>query len=422
MKNQFINFLNTELESKNALMAMNGINEEDKVLIQTQIDNLTTILADVEAMDEATDNTEVVEALKETVTAMGEQLAAIAEKINQNKKEDTTEEMTQIDNNFLDTKNAVHAFAEVVRNAETRKNFATAWAEVLKTNGITIAEGSEEGFLPTAVKSRILDIWDRNADWLKDLHIIGAKRYQIRTNTSDQTANDSRAKGFKKGNTKTEQELTFTSKDVTCQFIYKIQSISLEDEWNDDGALIDYIVSELVDQILYEEKRAILVGDGRESSSDDKITSIESIATAVATAAATHDADNQLIDEYVTLVESLKNDNGKAVYLFMPKADLTSLRRVVASDTATPMYMGKEQVAEMIGVDRIITTDLLSTSTGTRGIALIPSDYALVGENVLNPSMYTWHDGWKNLDNYRYEVMVGGALEKATSAAILKNA
>ena len=416
MKNQFINFLKNELAVKQNLMASNKISDDDKATIQTQIDNLTSIISEVEAMEEGETNTEVVEALKETVEAMGEQLKAIAEKINQNKKEDEDEEMTKEQVNFLESKNSVTAFAKAVRESKSSKNFAENWNKVLVENGITIEEGSEDAYLPTAVLSKIQDTWERNSDWLKDLHIVGAKRYKIRTNVSEQDAETSRAKGHKKGVKKVSQELTFSAKEVKCQFIYKIQSISLEDEWNDDGALIDYIVTELVDQIIYEVKRAILVGDGRNDNDDAKITSIEALDTNTTTY--TIQGENGAnLDDWINAIDMLKNDNNKPVYAFMPKANLTQLRRVSVTETSTPMYMPVEQIADMMGVARIITTDLVEV-----GQLLIPSDYVLIGENVFAPSMYTWHDGWDNVDNYRFEVPVGGALEKASSAVTLLNA
>ncbi len=118
------------------------------------------------------------------------------------------------------------------------------------------------------------------------------------------------------------------------------------------------------------------------------------------------------------MVDNIKNDNNKAIYVFMSKADLRTLSRVQASETSTPVYMGIEQVAEQIGATKIITTDLLGASF--KAVAMIPSEYVVIGENVLNPSLYSWHEGYKNLDVYRYECMAGGAIEGLKSTAVLK--
>ena len=80
--------------------------------------------------------------------------------------------------------------------------------------------------------------------------------------------------------------------------------------------------------------------------------------------------------------------------------------------------MSVEQVAEQIGATRIITTDLLGSDF--KAVAMIPSEYYLVGENILNPVLYTWHEPYKNLDAWRYECVAGGGINGLKSTAVLK--
>lgn len=413
MKKIFKNYLTKELEKNQALLSQNSLSEEDRAVVEAAIASLTETM---EAVDAAEDES-TVEELKATVETMQESLTAIKEKLNQSQKQEPQTEME----NYLSTANAVKDFISAVKSAKNGAEFQKNWNQFLSTNGISITEGSEYAFLPDVVKGRIQDAWDRNADWLKDLNIIGAKRYTIRHNASEQEAANSRAKGWKKGDTKTSQALTFAAKLVEPQFIYKLQEIDLEDQFNDDGSLLDYIVKELVDQILWEEKRAILVGDGREAGATGKIDKFEAIAkttTDIYTTVSTVTANGFLVDDIRAMVDSIKNDNGKDIYVFMSKADLRTLARVQASETSTPMYMGNEQVAEQIGATKIITTDLLGSDY--KAIAMIPSEYVVIGENVLNPSLYSWHEGYKNMDVYRYECVAGGAIEGLKSTAVLK--
>ena len=413
-------FLTNALEEKNALMAQNSISEEDKALIQGQIDNLTEIMGKVDALEEGENTQALIDELKATVTDLSDKLTALNEKINQANKELEDTEMTE--NEYLKSQNAVRDFAEAIRKSANRGDFLKNWADVLATNGITIAEGSEEGYLPEYVKSRIQTIWDDNADWLKSLNIVGAKRYQIRKLDSEQSASDSRAKGWKKGQTKTSQELQFSAKEVTCQFIYKLQEISLEDEWNDDGSLIDFIIKELVDQILFEEKQAVLVGDGRAANAVGKIDKIEAIARTTSDAYVTVNTatDGFVVDDLRTLCDTIHNPNGKEIFCFMSKETLRTLSRVQASSESTPVYLSTEQCAEQIGASRIITTDLLGADY--KAVAFIPSAYVMIGDNVLNPVLFKFHSGYENIDVYRYEVVVGGSVEGLKSAAVLKNA
>lgn len=422
-KKIFREFLDGQLTEKKELLLSNSISDEDKAVIQSQIDNLTQMVEKVDQMEEGEQANAAVDELKAAVEEMGQRLMAINEKLNQKDNQETKEEM-EITNSYLQSKQSVADFCNAIRASKNGKEFMNNWNEVLLTNGITIAEGSEEGYLPSYVQGKIQDVWDRNADWLKDLKFVGAKRYNVRKNDSEQDNANSRAKGFKKGDTKTAQSLTFSAKEVTCQYIFKIQTISIEDEWNDDGSLIDYIVNELVDQILYEEKRAILVGDGRADNATGKINKIETIAKASSdawTEVSSTTADGFLVDDMRAMVDGIHNPNNKPIYVFMNKADLRTLARVQASSTSTPVYLGIDQVCEQIGCSKIITTDLLGGTGATyTAIAMIPSEYVLIGENVLTPTLYSWHDGFSNEDNFRYECPVGGAIEGLKSTAVLK--
>lgn len=413
MKTILKNFIQQEIDSKKALLA-NEMSQEDKDFIQSAIDNLTSL---AEQLDAATDEN-ALEELKAAVEDLTEKMTAITEKLTQKTQETTMEQEV----NYLKTKNSVHDFANAIRNSRTAADFQKNWNEMLSTNGITITEGSEGAYVPEAVKGMISDIWDRNADWLKDLNNTGAKRFYCRYNTSDQTAENSRAKGWKKGDTKVGQTINVAAKLLEAQFIYKIQEIDLKTQWDSDEALINYVIGELVDQILYEIKRAILVGDGRANDSDYKINKFEAIAksstdayTTVSTASSTF-----LVDDMRAMVDGIKNDNNKPIYVFMSKADLRTLARVQASDSSTPVYMSVEQVAEQIGATRIITTDLLGDTY--HAVAMIPSEYYLVGENILSPVLYTWHEGYTNVDVWRYECVAGGGINGMLSTAVLKKA
>lgn len=422
MKELFKTYLTNEIQAKQKMLELeNAMSEEDRTLVENAIQNLQTIL---EKVDEAEDNSAAIDELKTTCEELNNSLTAVQEKLNQ-QKEDITEDSKDIEtmtNTFLTQQESVHAFANAIRGARSSEEFRKNWNNVLVENGISVTEGSEGAFIPEAVKGMISSIWDANADWLKDLNYTGAKRFYCRYNTSEQTAENSRAKGWTKGKTKVSQEITVAAKLLEAQFIYKLQEIDLQTRWESDEALINYVISELVDQILYEIKRAILVGDGRAVDSDYKISKFEAIAktsTDAYTTVATASADF-LVDDVRAMVDSINNPNGKPVYVFMSKETLRTLARVQASSTSTPVYIPKEQVADQIGATRIIDTDLLGSDF--KCVGFIPSEYYMVGENILNPVLYTWHNGYANTDVFRYECVAGGGINAMLSSAVLKSA
>lgn len=414
-KELFKKYLQDELSAKKALLTKNELTDEDKSAVQTSIDNLTGILEKVEQSEDEEGLTE----LKTIVDELKDKLTAIEEKIQQKKTDVNKEPMEQ--EAYLKSQNSVHDFADAIKNARNANEFRKNWNDKLTTNGFTITEGSESAFVPEAVKGMINDIWDRNADWLSMLNNTGAKKFYCRYNTSDQTVETSRAKGHKEGTDKVGQTINMAAKLLEAQFIYKIQELSYQTIWESDEALITYVINELVDQILYEIKRAILVGDGRASNSDYKINSFEAIAKTTTdnyTTVSTVTANGFLVDDMRAMVDSIKNDNNKEVLVFMDKASLRTLSRVQASDSSTPVYIPTEQVAEQIGANRIITTDLLGNNF--KAVAFIPSEYYLVGENILSPILYTWHEGYKNVDVWRYECVAGGGINAMKSSAVLK--
>lgn len=418
MKKEFLSYLKNQLAQNERLMAQNSISEEDKQILQTAIDSLNETIEAVDALDE---NNEALDALKTTVEELQTGLTAVKEKLNQNKKEQENP-MENIENTYLKSKNAIHDFAEAIRNTKTPDEFANNWAEVLKTNGITITQGSEEAFLPQAVLDTLTDIWDRESGWLNDLHFTGAKRFYCRYNTSDQTAENSRAKGWKSGS-KATQTITVAGKLIEAQFVYKIMDLDNKTIWDNDENLINYVLEELVSQILYEIRMSILVGDGRQSNDPYKIDKIEAIASHATTdqwvTVSTETANGFLMDDLKAMMLNLKKKEGRKVLVFMSETDLNTLERVQASETSTPVYMEKAYVEAQLGTNvEIVTTDILGADY--KAIALIPAEYYMVGDSIFNPRMNNWQDFLTNTTYWRFETVTGGAVRGLKSAAVLK--
>lgn len=319
--------------------------------------------------------------------------------------------------NYLGTAEATHDFLSAMRASKNAAEFGKNWGARLAENGITIAEGSEDAFLPDDVKGAIEDAWEKPGNWLNRLNNTGAKAFTVRLNTSDQNAETSRAKGHQKGAQKVNESLTFAAKKITPQMVYKKIDIDNQTVFEDDGSLLNYVVKELVDQWLVEIERAILVGDGREDSDANKITNVEAVTEADATYVTTftHSADNQFIDELVQMVDSIKNDEGGRITVFMSQTTLSELRRFVFGDGSSAQYVRKEDMADQLGVSEIITTSLLGT--GVKAIAMRLDKYVTVGRR--NPAFVEWENYDTNVRNYRVENPFGGALGAPKSAAVL---
>ena len=396
---------------------LNTISPEDKAVVETALEECEIMLDQLSASEEEYDAKTAIEKLTET---LNEKMSALEEKVA---------DQPTPENNFLKSANSVSEWLKAIRvsaNAINRGSevFKNAWGKVLKENGISFAEGAEAGFMPDMVRGLIQDKWDKNSNWLNQLNNVGAKKYTIRYNQSEQDEEASRAKGFTEGNTKVEQELVFADKELTTQFVYKLIGLDNLTEFNDDGSLVAYITGELYDQYLYEIRRAILIGDGRTANSAHKIKKIEAISRSASDAFVhvdTYTPANPLVDEIKKLVRGIKNADND-ITLFMNSADLDQLCRVSFGANATPQYVAKEVMAAQMGVARIVETDMMKTTAGeARFIACRLNGYTTIG-NMMNPAFVSWEKFEENKTMYRLEAPVAGAVEKLQSASVMLNA
>lgn len=411
-------------ELKVKLNGIEGADEATKRDIVSQLESLLDLVTD-ETSDSTTDEiNSKLEAIRDLVEAVAEKTAA------EETAEENARKAAKVEtNSYLDSKQAVKDFCHIVRNSSSREQMLKAWKEKLVANrvsgggsNITIADGSEEAFLPTLVRGYIQDAWDRNDNWLRKLRLTGAKCYAARYNASDQDDETSRAKGHTPGDDKASEELEMAARIFDTQFVYKLMTISRQTEYESDEALIRYISDELFSQYLYELRRAILVGDGRANSSQYKINKLEAYARAATdnfVHVETASVQLQLIDQLVDGIANIKDGRG-GLTAFMSKKDLNALRRVVFSSTGTPQYNPVDFVAGQLGVDEIVTTDLLGDTKEYRVIVARLGEYALVGD-PLNATFVSWEDYKKNELNYRVEAPVGGGIEGLKSAFVIVN-
>ena len=95
---------------------------------------------------------------------------------------------------------------------------------------------------------------------------------RIKSIFADITEADARAKGYLKGSLKTEELFTLLKRTTTPTTIYKKQKLDRDDVIDiTDFDVVAWLKTEMRMMLNEEIARAILVGDGRSSSSNDKI-------------------------------------------------------------------------------------------------------------------------------------------------------
>lgn len=99
---------------------------------------------------------------------------------------------------------------------------------------------------------------------------------RVRSTFADITEDEARAKGYIKGNQKKEEVFRTLKRTTDPQTIYKKQKLDRDDiiDLNSEFDVVNWLKMEMKIMIMEEKARAMLIGDGRPSDSDDKIQEI----------------------------------------------------------------------------------------------------------------------------------------------------
>lgn len=421
-KEFLLNDLNAQKDNLIQTIRNTQMSDEERKVVNAKIDSIDARIEECKKLDDQNNSK-----LDETVKTLNSKMQAITEKLSAKGIS-----MPEVDGDeYLKSKNAMHDFAEAMRNAHTNSStFSDEWGKMLSKNGITPvggASGDWSQFMPAPVKGMIQDAWNEYGDVLREFNFTGAKSYMVRANLIDQDGegyaggvDDIWALGWDskynathptEKKSKKEQTLTLSSFVINSEYVYKMIPVSNKSIWDDDTNLIQYVLNELLKQWNYTVLRCILIGDGR--TGDTHIGSIAAITSGSAPYVGAAPAQGSEGDmEYFVekLIEPIHNGDDD-ILLFVSKEDFTALRKYVPAAGATPTYMSAEDVARMMGVRRIVTVPYLHrtpTSGQTRAIAIHANKYLITGS--LTPEFTSWEDYKTNERYYRVEIPVGGAV------------
>lgn len=131
-------------------------------------------------------------------------------------------------------------------------------------------------FLPTPLITAIQNAFEDGGEIWNRVAKVGADVWNAAWDTEDDVnSEDGRGRGYNRSvdENKAEEVLTFNSRILRPQFVYKYITLNKEDikEQRSTGALVTYILSELPQRIVREVERAIVLGDGRTGGTAYKI-------------------------------------------------------------------------------------------------------------------------------------------------------
>jgi hypothetical protein len=296
--------------------------------------------------------------------------------------------------------------AAAILRAQNREAVQNAVSAVMVKNGITGLTFEE------TIDFAINDKWGTSDELFNALRKVPFSKFFY---TEQEFNNENvRAHGWVKTSEdeKAIQQLTSNGKTIVTQYIYKRQQIAFEDlddieEKGNTAIFLRWINEELDRQIV----NAIIAQMLGYTFTD--ITSIESLfgsgssdvfRTAVTVAdetAVTFDEARQIADAVVT---------GKgAKWMVMSQAQLTALAKFKYASGGDTIYRSKEEVAAMLGVDRIYVTDKTVFV-----FCFVPDEYWIKEKASLQVSYPKYE---MNAMNYQRERNIGGAIHGLKTVA-----
>lgn len=176
-------------------------------------------------------------------------------------------------NNVLSHEDRKAFLRDVIADAKKNGSLKDAFLAHAATYGI---DNIDYLFPDARTVTNEPDFIKRDTDWVADV-MANTKHTpfsRIKSVHADITADAARARGYVKGHRKVEEVITLLRRTTTPQTVYKKQKLDRDDVIDiTDFDVVRWLRAEMRIMLDEEIARAILVGDGRQPDSDDKISS-----------------------------------------------------------------------------------------------------------------------------------------------------
>ena len=281
-------------------------------------------------------------------------------------------------------------------------------------------------------------IIDNDQTWvgkvMNGVHHIPFSR--IKSMSADLTEEDARAKGYIKGNFKKEQVFGLLKRSTSPTTVYKKQKMDRDDIADITSFdVIAWLKKEMRTKLNEELARAYLIGDGRNTASDDKINegnirpivNDDDFYTIKVQAAVASGADT------VTKIKAAMNASLKArkdykgsgnPTLFTTEDNLTDLL-LLEDKIGHRLYKNETEVAQAMRVKEIVTVPQMAGMKGSKGgelfgIVVNLADYTVGADKGGAVNMFEDFDIDYNQQKYLIETRCSGALTVPFSAMAIE--
>lgn len=352
---------------------------------------------------------------------------AIAERIQKLRDELTSKASKSVKDMF--TPEVRKAITNAILDARTGLNGTLAAIEaVCIENGIQLKKTKNDvsGLSYTEVVDYALQLKQEDNDEIFDA-LYKTNRSKFFYGELDPTNAKNIAKQWTKGSAqqKAEQELALNGKSIATAYIYKLQSLAHEDlddarEAGQETALLNDIRRELMKAVKGLAVRAILVGDAY-NPSGAQVSVFETIGSKTKTDLFTTVVNPATAGE-VSLVDIRKTAAAvktEKKWVVISSALKLALATRKYAEGGTEFFFTDAELAEQLGVDRVIEKDFIDDVNGLHAIVFDPSEYWVKIKNTIDTPFPEYRD---NRQGYIYEQNMGGAIHGLKSTAILLTA
>ena len=262
---------------------------------------------------------------------------------------------------------------------------------------------------------------------------------RIKSVFADITEADARAKGYIKGNLKMEEVFTLLKRITTPTTIYKKQKLDRDDVVDiTDFDVVAWLKTEMRMMLDEEIARAVLVGDGRSSSSNDKIneqnvrpiwTDDDVYTVKVGIELKADATDDDKAKAFIrNTIKSRKNYKGSGNPFMFISEDMLTNCLLLEDSNQRVIYDTIDKLATALRVKKIVPVpvmDGLTRTVGSKthelaGIYVNMADYNIGADKGGAVNMFDDFDIDYNQQKYLIETRCSGALTVPYSAVAIE--
>lgn len=279
------------------------------------------------------------------------------------------------------------------------------------------------------------DFIKRADEWVRV--VMGGVRHtpfsRVKSIHANITMDEARARGYVKGNRKIEEVFSVLKRSTDPQTIYKKQKMDRDDVLDiTDFDVVAFIRNEMRGMLDEEAARAMLIGDGRLSTDDDKISPehirpvwgddpLYSIPVEVAAGEDTEKTAKAIIKK---IIKARKDYKGSGNLTMFTTEDWLSEMLLLEDGIGHPLYPDSAALARKLRVNRIVTVPVMENQYDDDGnelmaIILDLKDYNVGADKGGEVNMFDDFDIDYNQYKYLIESRFSGALVKPYSAMVV---